>query len=53
MNRYEDLVSVAVDSNHIVEVLVLVVWSELHVDLLSYAGRDHALLRVFYLEVRC
>ena len=52
MNRNEDLVSLAMDADGVIEVLVLIVGSELHVNVLADAARDHPFLVVLYLEKR-
>lgn len=46
----QDLISLTVNPYGVVEVLELVVGSELNIDVLGYAARDHALLVVLYFE---
>ena len=51
MDRYEDLVPVAVDPHRVIIVLVFVdSWRELDVDVLSHTSRYHPLLLVLDLE---
>jgi len=52
MDRNEDLVSFAVNSNRVVEVLLFIVWSKLDVDVLGDTGGHHAFLVVLDFEVR-
>lgn len=53
MDRYQDLVSLAVDPDAVVEIFVLVIWSELDVDVFTDAGRNHSFLVVLDFEVWC
>jgi hypothetical protein len=51
MNRYQDLISLAVDPDAVVEVFVFVVWSELYVNVLANAWWNHSLLVILYFEI--
>ena len=51
VDRNQDLVSLAVNSNRVVEVLLLIVGGELDVDVLSDARGHHAFLVVLDFEV--
>lgn len=53
MDRYQDLVTLTMNSNRIIEVLVFIVRSELNIDVLGDPRRHHPLLIVLDLEVGC
>ena len=53
MDGDQDLVSLAVDPDGVVEVLVFIVWGEVDVDVFTDAGWDHAFLIVLNLKVGC
>jgi hypothetical protein len=53
MDWNQDLVTLAVDPDAIIEILELVVWSKLHIDVLTDARGDHAFLVILDLEERC
>lgn len=53
MDRDEDLVPVAVYADGIVEILLLIIWGELYVDVLSNTTGDHSFLVVLDLEIGC
>jgi hypothetical protein len=51
MNRNQDLVTFAVNSNAIIKVFILLVGGELDVDVFTDTRWDHPLLVIFNLEV--
>ena len=53
MDGDQNLISITMNSNRIIEILVLIVRSELDIDVLSYAGGHHALLIIFNLKIWC
>ena len=53
MNRYQYFVSFTVNTNTVIEVLELISWSELDVDVFADTGGNHALFTILYLEESC
>lgn len=53
MDRYQNLVSLAVDPYRIIEVFVLIARSELNIDVLTDARGHHTLFVVLDLEEAC
>ncbi len=50
-NQY--LISITMNSYCVIEVLILIVRSELDIDVLSNTRGYHTLLVIFYLKIRC
>lgn len=53
MDRNENLVTLAMNSNAVVEVFEFIAGRELHIDVLADTRRDHALLVVLDLKEGC
>ena len=53
MNGDQDFISLTMNTDEVVEVFVLIVRSELDIDVFSDARRNHALFVVLYLEIGC
>ena len=53
VDRNENFVTLAMNSNAVVEVFEFIAWRELHKDVLANTRRDHALLVVFNLKKGC
>ena len=53
MNRYQYFVSFTVNTNTVIEVLELISWSELDVDVFADTGGNHALFTIFDLKESC
>lgn len=51
MNWNQDFVTFAMDSNRVIEILELVAWSELNVDILADSRGYHALFVILNFEV--
>jgi hypothetical protein len=51
MNGNEDLVTITMNSYGVIEVLVLIIRSELDIYVLGYTRRYHTFLIVFNLEI--
>ena len=52
MDRYQDLITLAMYPDTIVEVLELIIWSELYVNVFTDAWRNHSFLVILYFEER-
>ena len=53
MNGYEYFITLAMNPNAVVIILVFIVWCELHIYFLCDACRDHALFVIFNFEEVC
>ena len=53
MNRNQDFITFAMDTNAVIKVLELISWSELDVDVFADTGGNHALFTILYLEESC